>query len=89
MIASALNVMAHAIGPLGQPEKAARLYGASQALRENLGARIQAGDLADYEHGVATVRAALEPARFDALWAEGRAMSREQVIEYALEERHS
>ncbi len=86
MIAEGLNGLAGAIGPLGQPEKAARLYGASEALREKLGARIQVGDMADYESGLARVRAMLDPVRFDALWAEGRGMEMEQAIAYALEE---
>jgi hypothetical protein len=54
-------------------------------LREKLGARIQAGDLADYEHGLAAARAMLDPAQFSVLWAEGQAMDMEQAIAYALE----
>jgi len=86
IITESLHIVARAIGSLGQPERASRLYGASEALREKLGSRIQAGDLADYENGLANVRARLDSAKFEALWAEGRAMDMEQVIAYALDD---
>jgi DNA-binding SARP family transcriptional activator len=38
-----------------------------------------------YEGDLAAVRSTLDEASFDAAWAEGRAMSPEQAIEYALE----
>jgi DNA-binding NarL/FixJ family response regulator len=40
----------------------------------------------DYEQDLAAVRSTLGEASFEAAWAEGRAMSPEQAIEYALEE---
>jgi predicted ATPase/DNA-binding SARP family transcriptional activator len=68
----------------GQPERAATLLGAEAALRETLGYQTWPTIRADYEHIVATVRAQLDEATFAAAWAEGRAMTLEQAIAYAL-----
>jgi Tfp pilus assembly protein PilF len=78
------HMLAGSIAQLGQPEKAARLYGVAEAAFERLGAHVQAADLADYEHGLVAARALVDPVQFEALWAEGRSMKLEQAIEYAL-----
>jgi hypothetical protein len=44
------------------------------------------GDLADYEQDIAEARAAIGEEAFAAAWEQGRAMSLEQVVAYALEE---
>jgi predicted ATPase/class 3 adenylate cyclase/Tfp pilus assembly protein PilF len=68
----------------GDYEKAAGLYGAAEALRETLAVHRAPSDQADHDQRVASVRAALRDANFKAAWAEGRAMTLEQAIEYAL-----
>ena len=72
----------------GRPARAARLWGAAEALRERLGLALSRFELVDfgYERGLAGVRSALSEASFEAAWAEGRAMSPERAIEYALGE---
>ncbi len=72
----------------GQKERAARLLGAAEALREALGLGIQGA--ARYwrrlsERMGEAVRAASLEQAFAAAWAEGRAMSLEQAIGAALE----
>jgi hypothetical protein len=67
----------------GQYEIAARLFGAAEMLRENLGL-YPPTDRAHYDRSVASTRAALSKAPFAAAWAEGRALTLEQAIEYAL-----
>jgi DNA-binding SARP family transcriptional activator len=69
-----------------RPIRAARLWGAAEALREQMGMSLSHFDLAasGYEQDLAAVRSTLGEASFDAAWAEGRAMSPEQAIEYAL-----
>lgn len=42
-------------------------------------------DRAVYESGIAAARTQLDEATFGTAWAEGRAMTTEQAIEYALE----
>jgi hypothetical protein len=71
---------------LGRLERAARLLGAAEALREATGTPVQAVDRADRERAAASVRSGSEAKRLDQAWAEGRAMTLEQAIEYALEE---
>jgi len=43
-------------------------------------------DQKEFDHYVAIVRAQLDPAAFAKAWAEGRAMSQEQAIAFALDE---
>jgi non-specific serine/threonine protein kinase len=73
----------------GSPVRAATLWGAAEALREQMGMALSHLDLAasGYEQDLAAVRSTLGEVSFDAAWAEGRAMSFEQSIDYALEER--
>jgi predicted ATPase len=70
---------------LGQPERAARLFGAVEALREVSGIRLSPLRRADDDRSVEGIRAYLDEATFAAAWKEGRTMSLEQVITYALE----
>ena len=71
-----------------RPVRAVRLWGAAEALREQMGMSLSHFDLAasGYEQDLAAVRSALDEASFDAAWTEGRAMSPEQAVEYALDE---
>lgn len=71
-----------------RPVRAARLWGAAEAHREQMGVSFSPFDLAasGYEQDLAAVRSTLDESSFDAVWAEGRAMSFEQAIEYALED---
>jgi tetratricopeptide (TPR) repeat protein len=66
------------------PDRAARLFGAAEALREAAGVPLQAADLDDHNRNVATARVRLDEPLFRAMWEEGRAMTMEQAIVYAL-----
>jgi predicted ATPase/DNA-binding NarL/FixJ family response regulator len=72
----------------GQPERAARLFGATEALRAaiHIGPAVSYPDRVEYDRYVAAVRAQLDDAAFAAAWAEGRELTLEQAIEYALTE---
>ena len=70
----------------GATERAARLFGAGEALREAVGFAQLPAEAALREPYLATVRSQLDEASWRAAWAEGRAMSMEQAIEYALSE---
>jgi DNA-binding CsgD family transcriptional regulator/tetratricopeptide (TPR) repeat protein len=72
----------------GQPARAARLWGAVEALEDNFGIRMTpAGlSLAGYEGYLALARSRLKEEEFAAAWAEGKAMTTEQAIQYALSE---
>jgi DNA-binding SARP family transcriptional activator len=71
----------------GRPVRAARLWGAAEALREQIGMPLAHFDLAlsGYKQDLAAVRSTLSEATFEAAWTEGRAVSPEQAIEYALD----
>ncbi|MGQ0600404.1 MAG: ATP-binding protein [Anaerolineales bacterium] len=70
-----------------EPERAARLYGASEALLDSVGAKLDAIDRLGYDQYVATAREQLGKAAFDKAWAEGRMMSMQQAIALALNDR--
>jgi hypothetical protein len=69
--------------------RAARLYGAAQALRERIGAALTPLERLEFERHQEILRAALTPETLEATWAEGQTISLEEVIVYALEERTS
>jgi non-specific serine/threonine protein kinase len=69
-----------------QYERAARLFGAANQLRDAVGYRSKPADQEFYDHHTATTRARLQEAAFAAAWAEGRAMTLDQAIDYALAE---
>jgi predicted ATPase/transcriptional regulator with XRE-family HTH domain len=65
-------------------ERAARLLGAADAIREAIGAPLLPVDRRAHEHDLVVVRAHLAEEAFVQVWAEGRAMSLEQAASYAL-----
>ena len=70
----------------GQIERAARLRGVVVALHEATGRRTALWVREETEAETALLRDALGKAAFDAAWNEGRAMSSDQAVRYALEE---
>jgi non-specific serine/threonine protein kinase len=71
----------------GQAERAARLFGAADALSERTGAGISWSVLRNLnERDLATARGSLDPEAFEKAWAEGRSMTPEEVVAYALSE---
>ena len=84
-IAEYLGGLAGLATEQGQPERAARLFGAAEALRQSIGAPLPPTEWAAYERDVAVARARLGEDAFAAAWAEGWAMPLEQAVEYASE----
>jgi tetratricopeptide (TPR) repeat protein len=82
--------MAWAIQLLGavyapdRPEVAARLLGAADALREELGGTLVGVELALHEGALQELREALDAETFAAAWDAGHTSSPEQVVEEAL-----
>ncbi|GAH33230.1 unnamed protein product, partial [marine sediment metagenome] len=66
-------------------KQAVRLFGAAEALRDAAGVPVAHADRVEYDKEVAAVRSKLGNEKFSALWAEGRSISIEEAIEYALE----
>ena len=67
-----------------QHDRAARLFGAVESLQAAFGFRHPSYDQVEYDRRVASTRSRLGEEVFDGAWAEGRAMTLEQAIEYAL-----
>jgi tetratricopeptide (TPR) repeat protein len=68
----------------GDAQKAARLLGAASVGREGLGKPLDRWDQEDWDRAIVSVRAALGEAIFTSLWAEGRTLTLEQAVVYAL-----
>lgn len=77
-------VMAGVLAQGPEPARGARLLGAVDVLVEASGQMLDPDDQAEYEQAVAAARAPLGDARFDAARDEGRAMSLESAVAYAL-----
>jgi non-specific serine/threonine protein kinase len=75
----------------GWPDRAARLWGAEESMSEAFGGRIVREGRAtiDYEGRLAAARSQLDASAWAAAWEEGRTMSLEQAVEYALAEENS
>jgi predicted ATPase len=69
-----------------QVGRGARLLGAVEGLLQSMGTVLERDDREPYERSVQLARAHLGEAAFQKSWQEGRAMSMEQAIAYALEE---
>jgi ATP/maltotriose-dependent transcriptional regulator MalT len=67
----------------GQPRLGVRLLGASNALGEALGVYMEADDLIAYDRAVASARALLGEAGFEAAWGEGKALTLEEAVALA------
>ena len=77
------------LGMSGKPEQAAQLFGAVEASLEAIGMHgrmLQLSDQKEFNHYAVVVRGQLDKAVFEKAWAEGRAMTMEQAIEFALKE---
>jgi tetratricopeptide (TPR) repeat protein len=70
----------------GDSERAVRLLSAAAALRVSIGSVIDPADQAEYQSQRAALRAKLGEEQFAAIWNEGRALTFEQAVAYALED---
>jgi hypothetical protein len=67
-----------------EPQRALKLLSAAEALRERIQSQRVSHEQVEYEQSLTQLRAMLPEAEFNALWAEGRALTLEQAIELAL-----
>jgi predicted ATPase/class 3 adenylate cyclase/uncharacterized protein HemY len=80
-IASCLEGMAEGANIQGDPERAAWLFGAAEALRVAIGGPLPPVERASHEQAVATARAQLGEQAFAAAWQEGRTMPLDKIID--------
>jgi DNA-binding NarL/FixJ family response regulator len=86
-VAHCLEGLASTYGAEGKIVRAARLWGAEDALLEKLEDAVYAyvPNRALHRSKVAAARSQLDEAAWTAAWTEGKAMSLDQAVEYALE----
>jgi non-specific serine/threonine protein kinase len=84
-----LEGLACAVGARGEAERAARLFGAAQGLYEAEGYYREPRELALREPYLADARSRLDGALWGTKLEEGRAMTLEEAIQYALSEEES
>lgn len=79
-----LNVLAASAGAQDRPARSARLWGASEALLDSMSLTLGPAERYHYRSYVAAARESLGDAAWKAAKEEGRAMSLEGAVEYAL-----
>jgi predicted ATPase/DNA-binding SARP family transcriptional activator/DNA-binding CsgD family transcriptional regulator/Tfp pilus assembly protein PilF len=79
-----LEAMAALAGAQGQARRSARLWGATQTVRENMGAPLPSDESAILEPHLTAARGQLDDEEWEAVCAEGKAMRLEEAVEYAL-----
>ena len=88
-VADALEGLAWVAGAQRQAERAARLYGAAEAVRESHGLLLSGERRARRERRAHIPGDALGEGRFMAAWTAGRTMTLDEAIAYALEQPES
>lgn len=84
-VAHELECFAFIAAAQGRSERAARLLGAAEALRERLNTDMTPIERREYEAIVSNLRAATNEEFLAKAWFEGRGMTTEQAIQLALE----
>ncbi len=79
-IAVCLEGIASILATQGDPVRAARLWGAAEALRETMGAPIWPVERATYERAIAAARSRIGRKVFVVAWTEGRTMPLEHIF---------
>ena len=84
-VANQLESFAFLAQARGDAVRAARLFGAAEALREAAGAAMTAMERAEYDAAVLRLREALDERDLATAWAEGRALPPEAAVATAVE----
>jgi DNA-binding CsgD family transcriptional regulator len=84
--AESLEGLAETAGALGEYARAARLWGAAERLRENFAVSWTLAERMLYEPRLAAARTRLGAAEWEEAFAEGKAMTTREAVEYALSE---
>jgi non-specific serine/threonine protein kinase len=85
-VVESLEGLAGLASAAAAPRRAARLWGAADALRQEMGGTRSVHLSIAFERHVKPVRAMLTTEAFDQSWDEGRAMSLDDAVRYALDE---
>jgi len=83
-VAHQMECVAFIAKSLEQVEKATKLLGAAEALRQKIGIDMAPYEREEYEKEVSDLKANMDGKEFASLWAEGRSMTMDEAIELAL-----
>jgi hypothetical protein len=83
-VANVLESFAYVAQAEHNPERAARLLGAAEALRDNIRVPLTADERREFDAAAADLRGQMEAGAFAAAWAQGRAMDTERAIQFAV-----
>jgi predicted ATPase/class 3 adenylate cyclase len=84
-VANQLESLAFIASANNQAERAARLLGAAEALREKINIQMSQFERSEYDKQVTGLRNCLGGPAFLNLWSEGRLMTMEQAVEFAVD----
>ncbi len=85
-VPSRLEALAKVALAQGNPEQAARLFGAAQAAREKMGTPIPPIDLPDYERHLAWLVKVMDEKCYSSAWEAGRVMTLQEAEDLAMAE---
>jgi len=85
-LAHELECIAYIAAEIEQYERAVRLFGAAEALRELISTSMTPFERREYDPAVKRLRGQLEESHLKAAWHQGRSLTMEEAIQYALEE---
>ena len=83
-VSRSLEELSKTLVVAGEAELAATLFGASEILRESLGAAVLAARYPEYTRAVSDARSSLGDVRFRDAWTRGRSLHRDAAIALAL-----
>lgn len=85
-VAHELECIAYVAVVYEEGKRAAKLLGAAEALRESTGSSLTPLERPEYERIVSQLRSQVDMAALKAAWHQGRALTMEEAIRYALED---
>ena len=85
-VAHQLECLAFLLKALEQTEKAIKLLGAAESLRQRIEIDMTPLEREEYEKEVADLKANMDEKEFASLWADGRSMTMDDAIELAMRE---
>jgi len=85
---SLLEGLSNALASLSQSNDAILLLGAAEALRERINVTMMQIERSEYDQLISRLRERVDDVTYQKIWNEGRAMTVDQAIAFALKEKN-